>query len=296
MKAGKDGKLAGQSKPRQYSGRSSSRWLETILYVPTLYGIGWVIARPLAFVAPSLRLDQVNLLGAVISLMLLLLTLPLRLRRAWRETMPWRTLGVMARPLAILRAFLGGLLKAILLLALEAGILLLVGNAQWRGLAPLEVGEMLNAVTLMVGVGFAEELVFRGWLWEELQHLMAPQIALLVQAGIFALVHPWSQNGWQGAVGLLVGLILLGLNLALQRRADGGVIWGAVGLHGGLVGGWFALQAGLLELSATTPTWLVGPGGSQPNPIGGVIAYTGLGLLLLARRRYWRVGMQEPSC
>ena len=88
MKAAKDGKLAGQNMPGQNSGRSSSKWLGTILYVPTLYGVGWVIARPLAFVAPSLRLDQVNLLGAVISLMLLLLTLPRRLRRAWRETMP----------------------------------------------------------------------------------------------------------------------------------------------------------------------------------------------------------------
>ena len=136
---------------------------------------------------------------------------------AWPETAPWRALGVAARPLAILWAFLGGLLKALLLLALVAGALLVGGNAQWRGLAALDGGEALNAIALMVGVGFAEELVFRGWLWGELQRLMAPQAALLMQAAIFAVVHPWSQDGWLGAVGLLVGLILLGLNLALQR-------------------------------------------------------------------------------
>jgi hypothetical protein len=38
-------------------------------------------------------------------------------------------------------------------------------------------------------------------------------------------------------LGLLAGLLLLGLALSWQRRADGGVLWGASGLHGGLVGG-----------------------------------------------------------
>jgi uncharacterized membrane protein len=87
-------------------------------------------------------------------------------------------------------------------------------------------------------------------------------------------------------VGLLGGLLLLGLNLALVRRDDGGVLWGAVGLHGGLVGGWFALQAGLLELLPGAPPWLAGPGGTQPNPIGGLVGWIGLGGLLLLRR--WR--------
>jgi hypothetical protein len=52
----------------------------------------------------------------------------------------------------------------------------------------------------------------------------------------------------------------------LQRRADGGLLWGAIGLHGGLVGGWFALQAGLLELLPQAPSWLAGPGGAGRGP------------------------------
>jgi len=285
VKGAQDGKLHRQSRPGQDSGSSGPRWIGTLLYVPTLYGLGWVMARPLPSLAPGLRPDQVNLAGAVISLMLLLLSLPLRLRRVWRETAPWRALGVAGRPLAILWAFLGGLLNALLLLALVAGTLLVGGNAHWKGLAALDGGEALNAMALMVGVGFAEELVFRGWLWEELQRLMPPRTALLTQAAIFALVHPWGQNGWQGAVGLLVGLILLGLTLALQRRADGGLLWGAIGLHGGLVGGWFALQAGVLEVMPQAPAWLSGPGGNQPNPIGGLVGWIGMLLFLGVRGR-----------
>lgn len=260
------------------------RWSGTFLYVPVLYGLGWLVVRPLAGIAPGLRPDQVNLAGAVVSLLLLVLTLPLRLRRAWGETQPWRALGVVAPPLASLVSLGRGLGKALVLLALVVGALLAAGSARWIGPAALDGDEWLNALALVAGVGFAEELVFRGWLWGELQLLTAPRAALLLQAAIFALVHPWSRYGGLGAVGLLGGLILLGLNLALLRRDDQGMLWGAIGLHGGLVGGWFALQAGLLELQPQAPLWLAGPGGDQPNPIGGLVGWIGLGGLLLVRR------------
>ncbi|MCT0206154.1 type II CAAX prenyl endopeptidase Rce1 family protein [Synechococcus sp. CS-1332] len=259
------------------------RWIGTLLYVPVLYGLGWLLTRPLGSLAPGLRPDQVDLAGAVVALLLLLLTLPLRLRRAWGESHPWRTLGVVAPPLAILGSFGRGLLKALALLALVVGALLASGSARWIGLAGLNGSEWLNALALVVGVGFAEELVFRGWLWGELQGLMAPRAALLLQAALFALVHPWSRAGLVGAVGLLGGLFLLGLNLALLRRDDQGILWGPIGLHGGLVGGWFALQAGLLELLPDAPQWLAGPGSSQPNPIGGLVGWIGLGGLLVLR-------------
>ena len=73
----------------------------------------------------------------------------------------------------------------------------------------------------------------------------------------------------------------------LQRRADGGLLWGAIGLHGGLVGGWFALQAGLLELLPKAPSWPAGPGGANPNPIGGLVGWTGLAGLLVLLRPWW---------
>jgi hypothetical protein len=46
-----------------------------LLYVPLLYGAGWLLSRPLALLAPSWRPDQVDLAGAVIALVLLLFSL-----------------------------------------------------------------------------------------------------------------------------------------------------------------------------------------------------------------------------
>jgi membrane protease YdiL (CAAX protease family) len=185
----------------------------------------------------------------------------------------------------VARAFLRGLLKALLLLALVSVVLLLSGQASWQG--RLSIPQLLNGLALLLGVGFAEELLFRGWLWGELERHLGTGRALWGQALVFSLVHTRFNLGPAGAVGLLGGLTLLGLALALQRRADGGVLWGAVARHGGLVGGWFLLQGGLLSLAPGASAWLVGPGGNHPNPIGGVVGWLGLGGLLWVRRRWW---------
>jgi membrane protease YdiL (CAAX protease family) len=267
------------------SGSRRPTWVGTVLYVPLLYGGGWLASRPLALVHPTWRPDQVNLAGAVLALVLLLFTLPARLRLAWGIDQPWRQLGLVAPAPAVLRALVRGLLKALLLLGLVCVVLLATGNARWAGV--LSGGAAANALALGAGVGFAEELLFRGWLQGELDLHLGANRALTVQAVLFALVHPWYRLPVAGAAGLLGGLVLLGLALALQRRADGGVLWGAIGLHGGLVGGWFALQAGLLSVSPSSPAWLAGPGAPTLNPIGGLLGWLGLTVLLLARRRWW---------
>lgn len=277
------------------------RWWATLLYVPVLFAVGWLISRPLLLLTPGWRPDQVDLAGLVVALLLLLLTLPRRLQRVWGDNSPWQRLGVLPTPAplapvclqAVGRALLRGLLKALLLLGPLTLVLLVAGQARWLG--DLGGGELLNALALVLGVGFAEELLFRGWLWGELELMLDRKRALIAQAGLFALLHPWYRLAMAGdrtaapqALALLGGLTLLGLVLALQRRADGGLLWGAVGLHGGLVGGWFALQNGLIELSPAAPAWLVGPGGANPNPIGGLVGWLGLLGLLWVRRRWWR--------
>ncbi|WP_259731090.1 MULTISPECIES: CPBP family intramembrane glutamic endopeptidase [Synechococcales] len=262
------------------------RWLGTLLYVPLLYAVGWLTARPLALISPTLRPDQLDLAGLVLALLLLLLTLPRRLERVWGETRPWRRLGLRL-PLANgLRSLLRGLLMASLLLTLVTAVLVMAGQASWSW--RLGWGTALNGLALAAGVGFAEELLFRGWLWGELALQAGARQALLLQASIFGLLHPWYRLGGPGAIGLLGGLILLGIVLALQRRSDRGSLWGALGLHGGLVGGWFVLQTGMLEISSSAPGWLIGPGMPSPNPIGGVIGWLGLGGLLLWRSGHWQ--------
>ncbi|MEB3332567.1 MAG: CPBP family intramembrane glutamic endopeptidase [Synechococcaceae cyanobacterium] len=266
---------------------SRPHWLGTLLYVPLLYAGGWLLSRPPVLLLPGLRSDQGDLIAALIALVLLLLSLPWRLRRAWGEPAPWRRLGLAAAAAPILKALLRGWLKAVLLLLLVGAGLLLSGQARW-GHTPTAAA-CANALLLGAGVGFAEELVFRGWLWGELELRLNPATALMLQATVFGLVHPWAAAGGLAAVELLGGLILLGVALALQRRADHGVLWGSVGLHGGLVGGWFLLQSGPLQLIPDAAAWLAGPGGAQANPIGGLLGWLGLLLLILVRRPWWRL-------
>ncbi|MFM7312322.1 MAG: lysostaphin resistance A-like protein [Cyanobium sp.] len=266
-------------------GRARLHWWGTLLYIPILYGAGWLAARPLALFFPGWRIDQVDLAGAAIALVLLLATLPWRLRRTWSSTTPWSSLGL-ARPIRqALLTYLRGLLKALLLLGGVCAALLLLGLARWG--PPPTWGEWLNAAALAFGVGFAEELLFRSWLMGELTLLMGASRALLLQAVLFSLLHNRFQLPPTTLVPLLVGLLMLGLALGLQRSADGGALWGAIGLHGGLVGGWFALSQGWLQIAPATPTWLIGGSAVSANPIGGLLGLLGLFVLLLSRRRWW---------
>ena len=270
------------------------RWLGIVLFVPLLLAVAWLVTRPLLWLGISHR--TVELLVMVLAFALFLVCLPLRLRRVCGIAQPWRAMGINAPAGASIRALVHGLLDAVLLLAGLSVVLLVSGQARWG--AGLTMGQTVNAVAL-TGVGFAEELLFRGWLWEELRVRLDWRRAAVAQAVAFSLLHTRFDQGWAIPLGLLPGMFLLGLVLAGQRRKDGNLLAGAVGLHGGLVAGWFALQSGLLSLEPAIPVWLVGPNYSPAaapanyNPIGGLLGW--LGLLLLLGTGWRRLGDSPAS-
>ena len=243
--------------------------------------MGWLAAVPLTLL--GLPAHQVSLTGTVLSFVLFLLVMPRWAVMRWSATRPWTALGVSNkgwsnRPTPA-TGLLRGLLIAIGLLALITCIALIGGWGRWIG--HVTFSHMLNAAILCLGVGFAEELIFRSWLFEELNQFIGSRHGSVGQAILFSLVHTRFNLGLAPMSGLLVGLFLLGMVLAKRRQADWGCLWGCVGLHGGLVAGWFLLQNGLLELSSQSPAWLIGPGDSHTNPLGGVVAIGTLVLLLI---------------
>ena len=259
-------------------------WLPTVLFIPLLYALGWLAAVPLTLL--GLPTDQLSLTGTVLSFVLFLLVMPRWAALRWSEPRPWEALGIRgAKPQeqpAPAAALLKGLLIAAGLLMVITSVVLIDGSGNWRG--EVDATHLTNAVLLCFGVGFAEELIFRSWLWTELQEMIGSRRAAWAQAGIFSLVHTRFNLGLGAMGGLLIGLFLLGMVLARQRQSDRGSLWGCIGLHGGLVAGWFLLQNGLLQLSPNAPPWLVGPGGHSPNPLGGLIGILSLLILLLIQR------------
>ncbi len=259
-------------------------WLPTVLFIPLLYALGWLAAVPLTLL--GLPTDQLSLTGTVLSFVLFLLVMPRWAALRWSEPRPWAALGIRgAKPQeqpAPAAALLKGLLIAAGLLMVITSVVLIDGSGNWRG--EVDATQLTNAVLLCFGVGFAEELIFRSWLWTELQEMIGSRRAALAQASIFSLVHTRFNLGFGAMSGLLVGLFLLGMVLASQRQTDRGALWGCIGLHGGLVAGWFLLQNGLLQLSPNAPPWLVGPGGHSPNPLGGLVGISSLLVLLLIQR------------
>ena len=259
-------------------------WLPTVLFIPLLYAMGWLAAVPLTLL--GLPTDQLSLTGTVLSFVLFLLVMPRWAALRWSESRPWATLGIRgAKPQeqpAPAAALLKGLLIAAGLLMVITSVVLIDGSGNWRG--AVDATQLTNAVLLCLGVGFAEELIFRGWLWAELNQMLGSRRGAVAQASIFSLVHTRFNLGLGAMSGLLVGLFLLGMVLARQRQSDRGSLWSCIGLHGGLVAGWFLLQSGLLELSPNAPSWVVGPGGNAPNPLGGAVGLISLLILLLIQR------------
>ena len=243
-------------------------WLNTLLYPAVL------VAIFLGFQA----LGAAPAVAALPALLALLVSLPLRVKNLWKEKQAWISLGVVAPSRKdVFKALLRGFIKAVLLLLVLLIGLFLAGQIKWQ--PQISAGLLLNGFALGVGVGFAEELLFRGWLLGELEFRFASKawgksLALVLQALVFSLAHTRLNLPLASLIGLLGGLTLLGLALGLQRRADAGLIWGAVALHGGLVGGWFVLNQGLI-------------GQQEGNPIGSWLAWIPLLLLIWVRRRWW---------
>lgn len=272
------------------------RWLGTLLFVPLLLGLTWLLTRPLLWL--GVDPEVVKLLVSLGAFVLFLVCLPLRLRRVWRIARPWRCLGLNAPFKRSIRALVHGLLEAAMVLLGLSLVLLVLGQARVGD--GLTLGQAVNAVALM-GVGFAEELVFRGWLWGELQLRLNWIPAAAAQAVVFSVLHTRFDQGWAIPLGLLPGMFMLGLVLAGQRSKDGNLLAGAVGLHGGLVAGWFALQSGLLSLEPSIPVWLVGPNYNPAaalpdyNPVGGLLGWLGLVQLLRLRWRWLRGSGSKPQ-
>ena len=137
-----------------------------------------------------------------------------------------------------------------------------------------------------LGVGFAEELLFRGWLVDELQQDYRPKVALWSSSAIYALLHfvkPWAEI--LRTLPSFPGLFLLGLILGWARQIYHGRLGFAIGLHAGLVWGYYVINVGnLVHYLDQVPAWVTG---IDRNPLAGGMGLLFLSLIGLTLRKFF---------
>ena len=159
--------------------------LPTILLIPFLYLLGWILAKPLLII--GVGKEHISLIGTIFTFLLFVFSLPKWFEIRWGYKNPWKLLGINKLDQKDNRFFyfLKGLLYSIILLSL---ILIPIISNQWGNwLGRLSPEILLNSLLLIIGVGFAEELVFRGWLLEELKNHFGFKKALIFQALVYSL-------------------------------------------------------------------------------------------------------------
>jgi uncharacterized protein len=251
-----------------------SPWLKIVLFLG-VWLIAWLpIAIPLAFFLgwrPPTPPTIAQKLPLVISLYLL--APPLLWGFASIEGTSFAAYGI-AWEFSVLTAIALGLAVGVIGLI---GLFVQQQLAGWLTWQPENWQKLAGVLlpTLLIGLGISciEELVFRGFLLNQLQQVYAGWLAAIVSSLIFAILH----LVWEGreAVTQLPGLWLMGMVLVLARWLDGGRLGVAIGLHAGWIWGMASLDsAQLVAYTGKASEWLTGLAG---KPLAGI-----LGIVFLA--------------
>ena len=264
----------------------SPKLLSTIIFIPFLYICGWILATPIFLL--GVDKENLSLIGTIFTFLIYIFSLPKWFELRWGVNNTWTILGIntIDKNIKSFFFFLRGFLLSIILISL---ILIPIIASKWGyWIGTISLDTFINAIFLILGVGFAEELIFRGWLLEELKNQFGIKKAILGQALIFSFVHIGFDLPFLQMLSILTGLFLLGILLSLIRLKDKNSLWGCIGLHGGLVGLWFITNNGLLEISKNSPKWLVGPGTINTNPLGGIFGISLMAIFCFLNFRHLR--------
>ena len=264
----------------------SPKLLSTIIFIPFLYICGWILATPIFLL--GVNKENLSLIGTIFTFLIFIFSLPKWFKLRWGVINTWKLLGInkIDKNINLFIFFLRGFLLSVILISL---ILLPIIGTKWGyWIGTISPDIFINAIFLILGIGFAEELIFRGWLLEELKKQFGLKKAIIGQAFIFSIVHIGFDLPFLQMLSILTGLFLLGILLSLIRLKDKNSLWGCIGLHGGLVGLWFITNNGLLEISKNSPKWLVGPGTINTNPLGGIFGISLMAIFCFLNFRFLR--------
>jgi uncharacterized protein len=202
-----------------------------------------------------------------------LLLLPWWNRAVYGRAQPFKFFGLVGSQ----RNFWGFLqgwgmgFSSLLLLYFIQGLL---GLVEWQ---PVKIpwGELIGGGLLSsVGVGFIEEMVFRGWILTELEADYSPSVSLWSSALLFAITHFIKPLPVMLAMfPQFPGLTVLGLLLVWAKRSQQNLLGVSIGLHAGIVGVVYLMDVGkMVKYTDRLPIWITGGG----TPAAGVMGIIGL--------------------
>ena len=265
-----------QFQPAPFPGR-------LLLFLGSLAWLWWPLGLPIVLLVPDPDWQSILALGWLYGLFV---AIARRWgRRVWGKPQILQHYGLVWTGQALRELALGWLLGSLLVFLLF-GIQGVLGWAQWQvpgaGLGRI----VLEGLAVALGIGFAEELFFRGWFLDELERDYGGMGGLGLSSLVFAIVHflkPWSEI--LRTFPQFPGLFLLGCVLVLGKRSCQGRMGLNVGIHGGLVWAYYLVVVGNLSQSlAVVPQWITG---IDNNPLAGVMGLLGLGnlIVLFAQKR-----------
>jgi uncharacterized protein len=165
--------------------------------------------------------------------------------------------------------------SALLMLYFIQGLL---GFLEWQPVT-IPWGQLLGGGLLSsVGVGFIEELVFRGWILTELEADYSRSISLWSNALIFAAVHfikPLSIM--LVTLPQFPGLTIMGLLLVWAKRSQQNLLGISIGLHAGIIGVVYLVDVGkMVKYTNRVPEWITGVYGMPAAGLMGIIGLMSL--------------------
>ncbi len=260
------------------------QWIPTLTLFLFLYPAGWLISHFFYLFNREISSNNLSIIGTIITFILFISVLPSWGRIRWKTNHLWASIGLdFQNKFLALKIFLSGFIFSVFLLFLLFVFFFVCGWVE--RIDYIKFTELLNAILLIVGIVFAEEIVFRGWLMQEMNLLFGFRRGMIFQSMIFSLAHYRSDIGFLALIPFLTGLFLFGLVLTLRRTFDRGSLLGCIGLHGGLVGIWYLFDSGMVVFSSNTPYLFLGPSENMVNPIGSVFGITILLITIFVQRR-----------
>jgi uncharacterized protein len=169
-----------------------------------------------------------------------------------------------------------GLISIQLLFLIQGGL----GWLEWQKPSTSLIKLIVEAIPTAFGTGLAEELLFRGWIYDELERDYEPSIVLWGVAILFPVSHfikPILEIIRTSPQ--FFGLLLLALTCIWAKRLCRGRLGLSIGIHAGLIWVWYVVNVGkLIKYTGNVPVWVTGV---NDNPLAGVIGLSFLVILSL---------------